>query len=96
MKPATAPGALKVQDALGPDFQVLEFEASTRTSEDAAAAIGCTVAEIASERGALLRHPGSHSKLRGTRDDQETPSSDNSLACHVRCVRSGSRLLPEN
>ena len=47
MKPATAPSALKVQAALGPDFQVLEFEASTRTSEDAAAAIGCTVAEIA-------------------------------------------------
>src|SRR5262245_41775086 len=32
---------------LGPDFQVLEFEASTRTSQEAAAAIGCTVAEIA-------------------------------------------------
>jgi prolyl-tRNA editing enzyme YbaK/EbsC (Cys-tRNA(Pro) deacylase) len=47
MKPATAPSALKVQTALGPDFQVLEFEASTRTSEDADAAIGCTVAEIA-------------------------------------------------
>jgi prolyl-tRNA editing enzyme YbaK/EbsC (Cys-tRNA(Pro) deacylase) len=47
MKPATAPSALKVQSALGPQFQVLEFEASTRTSEDAAAAIGCTVAEIA-------------------------------------------------
>ena len=47
MKPATAPSALKVQAALGPQFQVLEFEASTRTSEEAAAAIGCTVAEIA-------------------------------------------------
>ncbi len=47
MRPATAPSALKVQAALGPDFQVLEFEASTRTSEEAAAAIGCTVAEIA-------------------------------------------------
>jgi prolyl-tRNA editing enzyme YbaK/EbsC (Cys-tRNA(Pro) deacylase) len=47
MKPATAPSALKVQAALGPAFQVVEFEASTRTSEDAAAAIGCTVAEIA-------------------------------------------------
>jgi prolyl-tRNA editing enzyme YbaK/EbsC (Cys-tRNA(Pro) deacylase) len=47
MKPATAPSALKVQGALGPDFRVLEFEASTRTSQDAAAAIGCTVAEIA-------------------------------------------------
>ncbi len=47
MKPATAPSALKVQAVLGPEFQVLEFEASTRTSQDAAAAIGCTVAEIA-------------------------------------------------
>jgi prolyl-tRNA editing enzyme YbaK/EbsC (Cys-tRNA(Pro) deacylase) len=47
MKPATAPSALEVQAALGPEFQVLEFEASTRTSQDAAAAIGCTVAEIA-------------------------------------------------
>jgi prolyl-tRNA editing enzyme YbaK/EbsC (Cys-tRNA(Pro) deacylase) len=47
MKPATAPSALKVQAVLGPEFQVLEFEVSTRTSEDAAAAVGCTVAEIA-------------------------------------------------
>jgi Cys-tRNA(Pro) deacylase len=47
MKPATAPSALKVQAVLGPDFQVLEFEASTRTSQEAAAAIGCAVAEIA-------------------------------------------------
>ncbi len=47
MKPATAPSALQVQAALGPAFEVVEFEASTRTSEDAAAAIGCSVAEIA-------------------------------------------------
>jgi prolyl-tRNA editing enzyme YbaK/EbsC (Cys-tRNA(Pro) deacylase) len=47
MKPATAPSALKVQAVLGPDFQVLEFDASTRTSEEAAAAVGCAVAEIA-------------------------------------------------
>ena len=47
MKPATATSALRVQDVLGPRFQVLEFAASTRTSEDAAAAIGCSVAEIA-------------------------------------------------
>jgi prolyl-tRNA editing enzyme YbaK/EbsC (Cys-tRNA(Pro) deacylase) len=47
MRPATAPSALKVQAVLGPEFQVLEFEASTRTSQEAAAAIGCTVAEIA-------------------------------------------------
>ena len=47
MKRATAPSALKVQAVLGPGFEVLEFEASTRTSQDAAAAIGCSVAEIA-------------------------------------------------
>jgi prolyl-tRNA editing enzyme YbaK/EbsC (Cys-tRNA(Pro) deacylase) len=47
MKPATAPSALKVQAALGPGFQVTEFDASTRTAVDAAAAIGCTVAQIA-------------------------------------------------
>lgn len=47
MRPATAASALKVQDALGDGFQVLEFEASTRTAADAAAAIGCTVAQIA-------------------------------------------------
>lgn len=47
MKPAEASSALKVQAALGDRFQVLEFDASTRTSADAAAAIGCEVAEIA-------------------------------------------------
>ena len=47
MKPATSPSALKVQAALGPRFEVLEFDAPTRTAEDAAAAIGCTAAEIA-------------------------------------------------
>ena len=44
MKPAAAASALKVQAALGPDFQVLEFDASTSTAEDAAA-IGCAVAK---------------------------------------------------
>ena len=47
MKPATSPSALKVQAALGLRFAVLEFDASTRTAEDAAAAIGCTADEIA-------------------------------------------------
>ena len=47
MRPASAPSALKVQASLGPRFTVLEFDAPTRTAEDAAAAIGCTVAEIA-------------------------------------------------
>src|SRR5271166_401811 len=47
MKPATSAAALKVQAALGERFEVLEFDASTRTAEDAAAAIGCAVAQIA-------------------------------------------------
>ena len=47
MKPAESSSALKVQAALGDRFAVLEFDASTRTAADAAAAIGCEVAEIA-------------------------------------------------
>lgn len=47
MKPASAPAALRVQQLLGPDYSVVEFDASTRTSAEAAAAIGCTVAQIA-------------------------------------------------
>lgn len=48
---ATLPAsALKVRQALaalGHEFHVVEFSASTRTSADAAAAIGCDVAQIA-------------------------------------------------
>ena len=47
MKPATASSALRVHAALGDAFEVLVFDASTRTAADAAAAIGCTVAQIA-------------------------------------------------
>ena len=47
MKPATAPAALRVQAVLGDRFEVLELEASTRTAAEAAAAIGCTVPQIA-------------------------------------------------
>lgn len=47
MKRATAASALKVQAVLGDRFEVMEFDASTRTSAEAAAAIGCTVAQIA-------------------------------------------------
>jgi prolyl-tRNA editing enzyme YbaK/EbsC (Cys-tRNA(Pro) deacylase) len=58
--PAASPAALRVQAALGERFQVLEFDASTRTAADAAAAIGCTVAEIAKSlmfRGAVSNRP---------------------------------------
>jgi len=50
MKPATHPTALRIQqllDAAGVDSRVVEFEQPTRTSAEAAAAIGCSVAEIA-------------------------------------------------
>ena len=61
MKPASAPSALKVQAALGPRFTVLEFDASTRTAEDAAAAIGCAVAAIA--KSLVFRTAGGRSVL---------------------------------
>jgi prolyl-tRNA editing enzyme YbaK/EbsC (Cys-tRNA(Pro) deacylase) len=47
MKPATHPDALHVQSALGSRFTVVEFEQSTKTSADAAAAVGCLVGQIA-------------------------------------------------
>jgi Cys-tRNA(Pro) deacylase len=47
MKPASAASALRVQEMLGPSYQVVEFEESTATSAEAAAAIGCTLAQIA-------------------------------------------------
>jgi prolyl-tRNA editing enzyme YbaK/EbsC (Cys-tRNA(Pro) deacylase) len=50
MKPAQHPTALRiaqlVRDA-GIDSQVVEFEQTTRTSAEAAAAVGCEVAQIA-------------------------------------------------
>jgi len=50
MKPAQHPTALRIRELLqnsGVEANVVEFEQTTRTSADAAAAIGCTVAEIA-------------------------------------------------
>lgn len=50
MSAPLSPSARKVQDLLdsvGLGLTVVEHEGSTRTSEDAAAAIGCAVAEIA-------------------------------------------------
>ncbi len=69
MKPASAPSALKVQAVLGDTFQVLEFDASTRTAIDAAQVIGCTVDQIAkslifrvksSDRSVLVVMRGAH------------------------------------
>jgi prolyl-tRNA editing enzyme YbaK/EbsC (Cys-tRNA(Pro) deacylase) len=50
MKPAEHPSALRIGRLLneaGIDTQVVEFEHPTRTSAEAAAAIGCSIAEIA-------------------------------------------------
>ncbi len=47
MKSATHPDALHVQSVLGDAFSVVEFEQSTKTSADAAAAVGCDVGQIA-------------------------------------------------
>jgi prolyl-tRNA editing enzyme YbaK/EbsC (Cys-tRNA(Pro) deacylase) len=47
MQPASSDGAMRVQAILGDAFRVLEFEQSTHSSAEAAAAIGCDVAQIA-------------------------------------------------
>jgi prolyl-tRNA editing enzyme YbaK/EbsC (Cys-tRNA(Pro) deacylase) len=39
--------ALRVQAALGPSFTVVEFDESTHTAQEAADAIGCSLAQIA-------------------------------------------------
>jgi len=61
VKPAQHPTALRTLQLLreaGVDTRIVEFEQPTRTSADAAAAIGCSVAEIAKSvvfRGATSR-----------------------------------------
>ena len=47
MKPAGSDGALRIQAILGDEFRVLEFEQSTHSSDEAAAAVGCDAAQIA-------------------------------------------------
>lgn len=47
MKPASSDDAMRIQAILGDGFRVLEFEQSTHSSAEAAAAIGCEVAQIA-------------------------------------------------
>jgi Cys-tRNA(Pro) deacylase len=47
MKPAASEGALRVQAILGDGFRVLEFDESTHSSAEAAAAVGCALAQIA-------------------------------------------------
>jgi prolyl-tRNA editing enzyme YbaK/EbsC (Cys-tRNA(Pro) deacylase) len=60
MKPATHRTALRVQGLLGPRYEVLEFDVSTRSAAEAAAAIGCTVGQIAKSlvfRGTISKRP---------------------------------------
>ena len=45
--PLRNPDALRIQDILGGDFKVIEFEDSTHTAAEAAAAIGCDARQIA-------------------------------------------------
>ena len=47
MRAASSDGAVRIQAVLGDGFRVLEFEQSTHSSAEAAAAIGCDVAQIA-------------------------------------------------
>ncbi len=47
MRPSAHPNALRVQAALGSGYTVVEFDESTHTSQQAADAIGCDVAQIA-------------------------------------------------
>ena len=47
MRPASSAGAMRVQGVLGDAFRVLEFDQSTHSSAEAAAAVGCDVAQIA-------------------------------------------------
>jgi prolyl-tRNA editing enzyme YbaK/EbsC (Cys-tRNA(Pro) deacylase) len=64
MKPARHPAALRISELLrnaAIEPQVVEFEQPTRTSADAAAAIGCTVAEIA--KSVVFRGKASHQAI---------------------------------
>jgi prolyl-tRNA editing enzyme YbaK/EbsC (Cys-tRNA(Pro) deacylase) len=47
MKKSSHPDALRIQSVLGSNFTVVEFEQGTKTSADAAAAVGCDVGQIA-------------------------------------------------
>ena len=47
MKPAENETARRVQTLLGSEYQIVEFEHSTRSAADAAEAIGCKVNQIA-------------------------------------------------
>jgi prolyl-tRNA editing enzyme YbaK/EbsC (Cys-tRNA(Pro) deacylase) len=54
-------GAQRIREALGGDFEVVEFPETTRTAADAAKAIGCSVAQIA--KSIVFRMTGSRQPL---------------------------------
>ncbi len=61
MPPALSPSVQKVQDAiknLGFSIEVVELEATTRTSADAAQAVGCKVEQIA--KSLIFQTRGTH------------------------------------
>ncbi|HCV20920.1 MAG TPA: prolyl-tRNA editing protein, partial [Gammaproteobacteria bacterium] len=47
MKPVQHSTAARVQELLGSQYTVLEFDQPTRSAAEAAEAIGCTIAQIA-------------------------------------------------
>ncbi len=47
MRSASSDAAVRIQSILGDKFRVLEFEQSTHTSAEAAAVLGCDLAQIA-------------------------------------------------
>jgi prolyl-tRNA editing enzyme YbaK/EbsC (Cys-tRNA(Pro) deacylase) len=47
MQTATSHAAMRIQAILGDEFRVLEFEQSTHSSAEAAAVLGCDLAQIA-------------------------------------------------
>ena len=61
MKPAENKTARRVQTLLGSEYQVVEFEHSTRSAADAAKAIGCEVRQIA--KSLVFRQADEHPVL---------------------------------
>lgn len=60
MSPQLSPSAQKVQEALGPGYTVLESEVPTRTAQQAADRVGCTLGQIVKSlifRGATSGKP---------------------------------------
>ena len=61
MRASTQPLARRVAAALGPSFSVVEFDESTHTAQEAADAIGCSLAQIA--KSIIFRSQGGRAVL---------------------------------